>query len=125
MGAFNNFLNSLKNKYRATIIIKDKTLDHGRITEIEQIEDKCFDCYFWRQGMARINIGQTFKTDASAYLLASPDSISTADFTKDCRVKIEQYTNGTYSDIGDFDFIYADDVGGMGMFMQVALKQVI
>jgi hypothetical protein len=124
---FNHFLAGKTAKYRATIIYKEKTLSHGRIVEVEpsEDEDKVFDCYFWRQGMGRINIGQTFKTDVTAYIITSPDWISVSDFTKDCRLKIEQQTDGTYNEIAEFDFIYAEDVGGLGYVIQVALKQVI
>jgi len=124
---FNHFLSGKSAKYRATIIYKEKTLSHGRIVDVEpsEDEDKTFDCYFWRAGMNRINIGQTFKTDITAYVITSPEWISISDFTKDCRLKIEQQTDGTYNDIGNFDYIYAEDKGGLGAVIEIGLKQVI
>ena len=127
MSTFDIFLNGQERKFKGTIILKDKTLDHGRVTEIENSDDKSFECYFYRQGMSRINIGQTFKTDVTACAITSPDKISVSDFTKDCRLRIEQENkiSGDFDDLGDFDVIYAENIGGLDAIIQIALKQVI
>jgi len=141
MSMFDIFLDGQSKKFKGTIITKDKTISHGRITDVDLSDGDSFDCFFYRQGMSRMNLGQTFKTDVSAYAITSPGRISISDFTKDCRLRIEQenkfdvniydgegkvtYTGDGYDDIGDFDVIYAEDVGGMGVIIQVGLKQVI